>query len=191
MFTLFKTYSTNSSIGIQMFYTRNLQLYKMKFKTITALLFILSLSTSTKAQSYNDNKISMSNYLKRMYNNTPFEGVKVLESAEGNFFISVISLDKAKYTSQSTMMRVAQVKAQSQANTFFNGSTISSDFIISTTEEKQKDSAKTKTTIQTIEVIRENSMGFVKAMELLTNFDIEEDKRMVFIYYKELDSKSK
>jgi hypothetical protein len=161
----------------------------MKFNTISALLFLLSLSTSTNAQSYNDDKTSMGNYLKRMYNNTSFEGVKVLESAEGNFFISVISLEKSKYTSQSTMMRVAQVKAQSQANTFFNGSTISSDFIIKPTEEKQKDSAKTKTTIQTIEVIRENSIGFVKAMELLTNFDIEDGKRMVFIYYKELESK--
>jgi hypothetical protein len=76
-----------------------------------------------------------------------------LESEEGNFFISVISLEKAKYTSESTMMRVAQVKAQSQANTFFNGSTISSEFILKTTEEKQKDSANTKTTLETIETI--------------------------------------
>ena len=144
---------------------------------------------NSNAQSYNEEKTSLANYLKRMHNNTPFEGVKVLESVEGNFFISVISLEKAKYTSQSTMMRVAQVKAQSQANTFFNGSTISSDFIIKTTEEKQKDSANTITTLETIETIRENSIGFVKAMEILTNFDIEEGKRMVFIYYKELEAK--
>jgi hypothetical protein len=153
------------------------------------LFFLANSSSRIYAQSYNDDKTSLSNFVKRMYNNTPFEGVKVLESAEGNFFISVISLEKAKYTSQSTMMRVAQVKAQSQANTFFNGSTISSDFIIKTTEEKQKDSTNTKTTLETIETIRENSIGFVKAMELLTNFDIEDGKRMVFIYYKELETK--
>ncbi|MCZ2249095.1 MAG: hypothetical protein LC111_10090 [Bacteroidia bacterium] len=128
----------------------------------------------------------MTNFIKRMYNSTPFEGVKVIEGYDEKYFISIISLEKAKYTSESTMMRVAQVKAQSQANTFFNGSTISSDFIIKTTEEKQKDSANTKTTLETIETIRENSIGFVKAMELLTNFDIEDGKRMVFIYYKEL-----
>jgi hypothetical protein len=156
---------------------------------ICTLLSLFISMPSVYSQSYNDDKTSMANYLKRMYNNTPFEGVKVLESAEGNYFISVISLEKAKYTSQSTMMRVAQVKAQSQANTFFNGSTISSDFIIKTTEEKQKDSTTTKTTIETIEAIRENSIGFVKAMELLTNFDIEDGKRMVFIYYKELENK--
>jgi hypothetical protein len=123
-----------------------------------------------------------------MYNSTPFEGVKVIEGYDENYFISVISLEKAKYTSQSIMMRVAQVKAQSQANTFFNGSTISLDFIVKTTEEKQKDSSTTETTIETIESIRENSIGFVKAMELLTNFDIEDGNRMVFIYYKELET---
>jgi predicted house-cleaning NTP pyrophosphatase (Maf/HAM1 superfamily) len=161
----------------------------MKAIKLISVLFLVSIAFNSNAQSYSDDKTTMANYLKRMYNATPFEGVKVLESAEGNFFISVISLEKAKYTSQSTMMRVAQVKAQSQANTFFNGSTISSDFIIKTTEEKQKDSANTKTTLETIETIRENSIGFVKAMELLTNFDIEEGKRMVFIYYKELEAK--
>jgi hypothetical protein len=158
----------------------------MKTITFLSFLFLLTITINSNAQSYNDNKITIANYLKRMYNNAPFEGVKVLESAEGNYFISVISLEKAKYTSQSIMMRVAQVKAQSQANTFFNGSTISSDFIIKTTEEKQKDSVNTKTTLETIETIRENSIGFVKAMELLTNFDIEDEKRMIFIYYKKL-----
>ncbi len=158
----------------------------MKAFLIWSLLVLSIISFNSKAQSYNDEKTSMANYLKRMYNNTPFEGVKVLESAEGNFFISVISLEKAKYTSQSTMMRVAQIKAQSQANTFFNGSTISSDIIIKTTEENQKESTNTKTTLETIETIRENSIGFVKALELLTNFDFEDGKRMVFIYYKEL-----
>jgi len=161
----------------------------MKSIKLISLLFSVSITLNSNAQSYNDDKTTLTNYLKRMYNTTPFEGVKVLESVEGNYFISLVSLEKAKYTSQSTMMRVAQVKAQSQANTFFNGSTISSDFIIKTTEERDKDSANTKTTLETIETIRENSIGFVKAMELLANFDIEDGKRMVFIYYKELETK--
>lgn len=153
------------------------------------ILFFLSISSSIiYSQSYNDDKTSLSNFVKRMYNNSPFEGVKVLESVEGNFFISVISLEKAKYSSQSTLMRVAQVKAQSQANTFFNGSSISSDFIIKTTEEKQTTTTSIKTSIETVEEIRENSIGFVKALELLTNFEIEEGKRIICIYFKELKS---
>lgn len=161
----------------------------MRATQFISFLFFLVITFNSKAQSYNEDKTAMTNFIKRMYNSTPFEGVKVIEGYDEKYFISVISLEKSKYTSESTMMRVAQVKAQSQANTFFNGSTISSDFIIKTTEVKQKDSANTKTTLETIETIRENSIGFVKAMELLTNFDIEDGKRMVFIYYKELEEK--
>jgi hypothetical protein len=152
------------------------------------LFFLSNTSSRIYSQSYNDNKTSLSNFVKRMYNNSPFEGVKVLESAAGNFFVSVIALEKVKYSSQSTLMRVAQVKAQSQANTFFNGSSISSDFIIKTTEEKQTTNTSIKTSIETVEEIRENSIGFVKALELLTNFEIEEGKRIICIYFKELKS---
>lgn len=124
-----------------------------------------------------------------MYNSTPFEGVKVIDDYVHQYFISVISMEKAKYPSSSTMNRVAQVKAQQQANTFFNGSTISSDLVIKTTETK--DSTSTKSTVEMIESIRENSVGFVQGMELLTNFDIEEGKRMVFIYYREMKEEKK
>jgi hypothetical protein len=154
-------------------------------KSIIFILF-LSISFHSNAQGYNENRTSLTNFLKRMYTSAPFEGVKVLEDYDKKYFISVISLEKAKYPSQSIMMRVAQVKAQSQANTFFNGSTISSDFIIRTTEEKQKGAIESKSTIETIETIKENSFGFVKALELLTNFEIEDGKRVLFIYFKDL-----
>ncbi|WP_396185534.1 hypothetical protein [Flavobacterium sp.] len=150
------------------------------------ILFIIMKSSISFAQGYNEEKTSMTNFLKRMYVAAPFEGVKVVEDYDNKYFISVISLEKAKYTNQSIMMRVAQVKAQSQANTFFNGSTISSDLIIKTTDEKQKGATESKSTVETIETIKENSIGFVKAMELLTNFEIEDGKRVLFIYFKEL-----
>lgn len=158
---------------------------KLIFKLIVFLNCVFNLS-NINAQGYNEEKTSMTNFLKRMYVATPFEGVKVVEDYDNKYFISVVSLEKAKYTSQSIMIRVAQVKGQSQANTFFNGSTISSNFIIRTTEEKQKGAIESKSTIETIEIIKENSFGFVRAMELLTNFDIEDGKRVLFIYFKEL-----
>jgi hypothetical protein len=61
-----------------------------------SIIFLFTAMPKAYTQSYNDDKTTMANYLKRMYNATPFEGVKVLESAEGNFFISVISLEKAQ-----------------------------------------------------------------------------------------------
>ena len=122
-----------------------------------------------------------------MYNANPFEASKVIDDVDGKYFITILSLEKAKYTSQSTMNRVAQVKAQSQANTFFNGSTVSSEMIIKTIETKSNDD--NNSTVEAIETIKENAIGFVNSLELLTNFDIEEGKRMLVIFFKEIEIK--
>ena len=137
------------------------------------------------AQSFNDEKVSLMNFVKRMYSSKPFEGVKIVDDYDHQYLVSVISLEKAKYTSEATMNRVAQVKAQSQANTFLNGSTISMDMVIST-KEKKDSSNKTTTIVETVEQIKQNSMGFSQGLELLTNFDNSDSLRMVFIYAREM-----
>jgi hypothetical protein len=83
------------------------------------------------------------------------------------------------------MNRVAQVKAQSQANTFLNGSNISMDIVIRTTETTDT-TLNTKMIVETVESIKQNSSGFSQGLELLTNFDNSDGKRMVFIYMREL-----
>jgi 6-pyruvoyl-tetrahydropterin synthase len=122
-----------------------------------------------------------------MYNSSPFEGVKIVDDYDHQYLVSVLSLDKTKYTSPSIMNRVAQVKAQSQANNYLNGSTISSDLVIKTTEQKNGD--KSSTVVETIESIKENAVGFSQGLELLNNFENEKTKRMVFIYYREITNK--
>jgi len=83
-----------------------------------------------------------------MYNSSPFEGVKLVNDYDNEYIISVLSLEKGT-NSFSILSRVAQVKAQRQVSTFFNGSTITAEFIIKTTEEKA-DSIEVKTTVETI-----------------------------------------
>ena len=156
----------------------------INFKYISILSLCSLLHINSYSQGFNDDKTSLANFIKRMYNNAPFEGVKVIEDYNHNYFISLVSFEKAKYTSPSIMNRVAQVKAQQQANTFFNGSTILSNLAIKTSETKV--STCSKLTVEMIESIRENSVGFVQGMELLINFDTEEGKRMVFVYYREM-----
>lgn len=131
----------------------------------------------------------MVNFIKRMYTATPFEGVKIIDDYDHQYLVSVLSLDKTKYTSPSILNRVAQVKAQSQASTYLNGSTISTDLVIKTTEQKTDD--KSDTVVESIEYIKENSMGFSQGLELLTNFDDEKSKRMVFIYMREITKEKK
>ncbi|WP_297514104.1 hypothetical protein [Flavobacterium sp.] len=145
---------------------------------------VLIISSFSFSQSINEDKTSLTNFIKRMYNSAPFEGVKVIDDYDHQYFISVLSLEKGKYPNEAMMNRVAQVKGQSQANIFFNGSTISSDLVIKTTENKSTDNPSA--VVETIESIKENAIGFVKSMELLTNFESADGKRIVFIFYKEM-----
>jgi len=148
------------------------------------MILFFSISLSLFSQSFNEDKTSLANFIKRMYTDTPFEGVKIVDDYDHKYLISVLSLDKAKYTNPSVMNRVAQVKAQSQANTFLNGATISMDMVIKTTETKTKDSINT--IVETIESIKQNSMGFTQGLELLTNFENADGKRIVFVYMREM-----
>lgn len=154
-------------------------------KLLFLQLFLLPLLLFS--QSYNSDKVSLSNFVRRMYENQPFSGVKVLEDYENNYLVSVVMLEKSKYANSATMNRVAQVKAQSQASTFLNGSHIEMDFIV-TTKEKRSDKAE-EVTVETIERIKESGVGFVNAIELLTNFDSEQEEgKMVFIYIKKIEN---
>lgn len=151
------------------------------------LLYILIILLSIKSygQGFSDEKVSLTNFIKRMYTAKPFEGVKIVDDYNHQYLVSVISLEKAKYTSESTMNRVAQVKAQSQASTFLNDATISMNMIITTKETK--DSTKNvKTIVETVEQIKQTSVGFSQGLELLTNFDNADSLRMVFIYIREI-----
>ena len=137
---------------------------------------------SAHAQSYNAERTALTNFLVRMYNNAPFEGVRVVEDYEEAYLLSVLALEKSKYPNESTMDRVASVKAMSQASRFFNGSNITSDLIIRTSE-KSDGSSDT----EIIENIKENSVGYVKQLEMLTNFPSKDDGWQVFMYFKKLD----
>ena len=150
------------------------------------LIFLtLTIKLSANSQSFNEDKTAFSNFLKRMYTASPFEGVKIVDDYDHQYLVSVISLEKAKYTNESIMNRVAQVKAQSQASTFLNGATITMEMVISTKETKDS-TGKLVTITETVEKIKQNSVGFSQGLELLTNFDNTDNLRKVFIYIREL-----
>lgn len=146
-------------------------------KRCFVLLVSLCVICSAFAQGYNAERTAMTNFLVRMYENAPFEGVRAVDDYENQYLISVLTLDKSKYSNESDMFRVAGVKASSQASRFFNGSTITSDLIIHTSERSDGTSDT-----EIIENINEHSVGYVKALELLTNFDVG-NNRIAFIYY--------
>lgn len=148
--------------------------------TIILVLLLFAIQ-NTFAQSYSSDKVAFTNFLVRMYNDAPFEGVRVVDGYEQAYLISVLALDKAKYKTDAIINRVASVKAMAQASRYFNGSNITQDLIIHTSEK-----ADGSNDMEIIENIRENSVGYVKQLEQLTNFT-REDGQQVFIFIKELE----
>ena len=158
--------------------------FKLSFMRIIFIFLYFVISITGFTQSINEEKTTLSNFIKRMYNSTPFEGVKIMDDYDHQYLVSVVSLDKIKYTSPSIMNRVAQVKSQSQASTFLNGATINMEMIIKTTERESKGSSRVLT--ETIESIKQNSSGFSQGLELLSNFDSLDNNRTIFIYIREI-----
>ncbi len=151
-------------------------------KRITILILSVLCINNIYAQGYNTNNTALANFVKRMYSNTPFQGVKLLEDYDNRYLLSVILLDPTKYgNNESTMNRIASVKAMSEANRFFNGSQITSDLVITTREDGNKN-----TTTEMLETINEQSIGYINSLSQLTNFQNEEGK-IVFVYYKQLE----
>ena len=150
-------------------------------KRFLSYLLTIILSTTIYAQGFNADKTALTNFLVRMYKHTPFD-VKVVNDYNDNYLVSAIVLDPAKYGgNESTMLRVASVKAMSQASRYFNGSQISMDLIITTTE--QSDGA---VNTKVMEKIKENSIGYVKQLEYLSSFDNDSGQK-VFLYMKQME----
>lgn len=160
---------------------------KTKYRFIIALAgLIATFSAMMHAQSYNTEHTALARFLTRMYNSAPFEGVKVVNDYDNNYLISVVVLNPAKYrNNESTMSRVAGVKAMSQASRFFSGSKITSELIITTREDSTQN-----TTTEMLEKINEQSIGYVNALSELANFSDNQGQR-IFVYYKQLDALAK
>ncbi|MEI8111337.1 MAG: hypothetical protein WCH59_10135 [Chitinophagia bacterium] len=142
--------------------------------------------TDTFCQSFNQEKVALTNFIIRMYKTEPFTGVKVFLDYENKYLISLVKLSPKNYNSESDMNRVAEVKAKSLVNQFINGSYITSESIITTTETtSRKNSAAVEDVIETI---TESSMGYVNALEHISTFtDEKEPDKKVFIYLRELE----
>lgn len=143
----------------------------------------IALCVAVFGQSYNQEKTALTNFLVRLYENAPFDGVKAVEDYGNAYLMSVVSLDKSKYTDERKLGRVASVKAMSQASRFFNGSSITEDLIIRTEEN-----ADGSTNTEIIENIREHSAGYVKQLEQLTNFPSNNGVQ-VFIFITPIERK--
>ena len=153
-------------------------------RKILLSVLLCSFTAMVYAQSFDQERIALSKFIERMFNNAPFEGCRIVDDYDNSYLLSVVELDKSKYKTSSVMNRVAQVKSQRNAGEFFNGTQSYSEITIRTPKSEEKGGSKEMT--ETYEVIRTNSTGFVQQMALLTNFE-SNNGLMVFVFYKKVN----
>ena len=154
-------------------------MYHRKMKRFIVLLMVMTITSQLFAQSYDQERAALRNFLVRMYKASPFEGVKIVSDYENYYVLSVVLVKNG--TSESTTNRIAQVKSQRQVSQYLNGIiTIESETIVRTTEN-----AKEEKTIEEItDIIREHSIGFTKAMEVLATIDVSNNQKCYMFFRK-------
>lgn len=152
-------------------------------RKILLLMMLCCISAMMNAQSFDQERIALAKFIERMYNNSPFEGCRIVDDYDNSYLLSVVELDKSKYKTSSVMNRVAQVKSQRNAGEFFNGTQSYSEITIRTPKSEEKGEREMA---ETYEIIRTNSTGFVQQMALLTNFE-SGNGLMVFVFYKKVN----
>lgn len=149
-------------------------------KRILFALIAITLVVNSFSQSYNQEKVALTNFLVRMYKAEPFEGVKVVSDYDNNYLLSVVLVTN-NGQSETARNRIAQVKSQRQVSQYLGGLVqISSETIIRTTEKVKEE----KTVEEITDIIKENSIGFTKAMEVLTVIDASNNQKCYMFYRK-------
>lgn len=152
----------------------------MKRKLLIFLYILMTLNAFS--QSYNQEKIALTNFLVRMYKAEPFEGIKIVSDYDNNYLLSVV-LVANNNQSEAARNRIAQVKSQRQVSQYLGGLVTShSETIIRTTDKVKEE----KTIEEVIDIIRENSIGFTKAMEILTVIDVPNNQKC-YIFYRKVE----
>lgn len=153
-------------------------------KKILLTTVLLCGISSIFAQSYDQERTALKNFLVRMYKAEPFEGVKVVSDYENNYLLSVVLVKNS--ASESATNRIAQVKSQRQVSQYLGGLVqVSSETIIRTTEKVKEE----KNIEEVIDIIREKSIGFTKTMEVLTVIEVANNQKCYMFYRKVEDMK--
>ena len=153
-------------------------MYKQN-KIIVVALFLIGIGIQCYAQGFDQERTALRNFLVRMYKANPFEGVKIVSDYDNNYVLSVVLVKSG--ASESTMNRIAQVKSQRQVSQYLNGTVSTESETIIRTTEKVKEN---KTIEEITDIIREHSIGFTKAMEVLTAIDAKDNQKCYMFYRK-------
>ena len=122
---------------------------------------------------------TLTSFLHSMLIKKSFDGARIISAPNNRYLVAAVNLENSKYTSSETRDKVAQMKAKQMVNTLVNGSTISSELIIRTDESDKS------TEVISTEIFREQAMGFIQGLELLSTSELHSGKT-TYIFYTEI-----
>ena len=157
----------------------------MHLKSFTAFLLFFAFSHSHNAQNFSEKQSPLASYIQKKYQSAPFEGVKIIESDEGAYLVSLAIVNVASHKTQSTMNRVATIKARRGAMVYLQGSTTTSESILTTSEKVSSNSVSYYENY--MDKISENASGFIDGMTTLTTFKTNKGRDYVYVAYKLLN----
>jgi hypothetical protein len=160
----------------------------LKIVSVFISFTLIIYPNSLHSQDLIGERAIVGNFIRRMYNSHPFNGVKLLESDDfSKYLISVVDLKKDAQKSENIQSRIASIKAKGYASQFLNGSNVATEITIISTEERSKDSIKTR--VETKETLKETSIGFIENLEFLMKFQNQLGDIDVFVYCIKLKNK--
>lgn len=139
---------------------------------LLGVLAVCAFALNLQAQGYNQNNVALTNFIVRMYNNAPFEGVKIIQDYDNTYLLSAVRVDGSQ--PESAANRIAQVKNNRQMSQYIGGLVeIDSKTIIKTTENSGSKLATSEIT----DIIKEHSIGFTKMMEIVATVDTPDGQK--------------
>lgn len=148
----------------------------MNYKTLF-LLVIGLIASFAQAQTMDESRVVLGNYLMRQYMVEPTDGCRIYDDLTNTYLISIVTLDKTKYKKSSDMYRVAQLKSMRNAGEYLGGTT---QHTVTRIVMNDDDVAVQEESTHAF------SSNMVKSLELLKSFDFEENEK-VFIYIQVLE----
>lgn len=147
-------------------------------KKITLIVVAIVMAIVALAQEYNQNLLVLGQYVKRMYLEEPFTGVRVIEDADNCYLVSIV-VDPAGRSDAATLRKV-QVKGLSYANEFLNGTFVDQKTIIHT-----KGNSRGYSNEEIEDFIEARSMGYVQSMQTISTFT-DDSNAKVYVYCKQM-----
>jgi hypothetical protein len=122
---------------------------------------------------------TLGEFLLSQLKKSPFDGARIVSAPNNRYIVTSVSLENSKYASPDMRDKVAQMKAKQMVNTLVNGSTITSEMIIRVDQDGVDGQNGS------IEQIKEQAMGFIQGLTLLTRKELVSDKT-TYLYYSRL-----